>query len=139
MVTKICYGPLHSNGKELPINNFRIQKVTTKRPNKTYIYHIPTNICKECAREENKIWRNNNKKHIREKNKKYSKTKKGKDIIRRCRIKREQIKRNTLTPDYIKHTIIYDLHLDKNSITPEQIELKKAQLTLYRQIKNQKS
>jgi hypothetical protein len=119
--SKICNGILHPKGIELPITMFYTHH--DNRDNK--IYH--STICKECENERNKT---GNYKDLRTKAQhKYNLTHNKKRALHQKNI-RIQLQNN-----YIKNALQYGLGINRESITPEQIELKRAQLTLYREIK----
>lgn len=162
METKVCKGKYGCN-KLLPLTAFR--PYYDKRNKKSYL----TNICKPCIRRKFRLQRNGfdgyNKGRFRTPpiTRRCAKCKQVFLIIRfptertytykngfsykhhsytckTCLNKIKETKRYiNLKDSYIRRNLVHGLKIKKEYITPDMIELKRAQIKLFREIKKQQN
>ncbi len=112
------------------------------RVDKSGIFGLRPN-CKSCFREYRRVWEKTEvgrecKRRERKKAKKYERMKKKPSYItRKCRQRRRRMKRAVveLRDCYIKERLKRVYGIPKTSIPTELIELKRAQLSMQRELK----
>jgi len=141
METKVCYGPLHPEGLELPLNKFSTYSVTCNK----VVYHYVRKYCKECLKIYYHKY-NTSEKGLR-RMRIYQNSEKGKENTRRCANShrkrhpekhQEQLRRarQNLYNSYIKNCL---RRLGIQNPIPEHIEFRRELINLNRIIKTIKN